>query len=316
MTGRKNRAHRAHRRFDNLDASENGFFEEQLWQIKSRTYDRKYPNLKARQFIPLDTEIDPTTDTLKIRSYSQVGAAQLLKTYADDLPRSDIKADEMTVTFKGLGASYGYGLDEVRKASRARLNLDAAKGAAARRAIEVQIDRILALGDTATGLVGLLTQPNALTFTVPAGAALGTEWTTKTPNEITDDLIGICEYIYDTTNEVESPNMVIVPRAQFVKIRTTKHDPTQPTTILQWFQAVYPGVGIDTWYRLRGAGAGGTDRMVAYSMTPDHLQGAVPQEFEQLPPQERNLEFVIPCHARIGGVAVYYPYSMAYGDGI
>lgn len=316
MTGRRNRVHRAHRRFDNLDAVQNGFFEEQLWQIKSRTYDRKYPNLKARQFIPLDTEIDPTTDTLKIRSYSQVGAAQLLKTYADDLPRSDITADEMTVTFKGIGGSYGYGLDEVRKAARARLNLDAAKGAAARRAIEVQIDRVLAVGDAATGLVGLLNQANALIYTVPAGASAATEWANKTPTEITADLIGICEYIYDTTNEVESANMIIIPRLQMTQIRTTRMDPQDKTTILAWFKEVYPGVGIDTWTRMRGAGAGGADRMIAYSMTPDHLQGAVPQEFEQLPPQERGLEFVIPCHARVGGVAVYYPYSMAYGDGI
>lgn len=311
------RTKRVVRRMDNLDASENVFFSRALELVKTRTYDRKYPNLRAREFVPLDPEIDNAIETIRLRSYSQVGIARLLASYAEDLPRSDVLANEQTFGVKGIGTSYGYNLQEVRAASKAGTSLDAKKAAAARRATEVVIDRVLAVGDTALGLTGLLNIPNALTYTVPAdGTGSSALWSAKTPVQIVRDMVGICEYIVTQTAEVEAPNMLLLPRAQYTQIRTTRFDSNSDKTILDWFKAQYPGVAVEPWYKMLGAGAGGTQRMMAYSMTPDHLQGAVPQEFEQLPVQERGLEFIVPCHARVGGVQCYYPLSVAYGDGI
>lgn len=311
------RTKRVVRRMDNLDASENVFFSRALELVKTRTYDRKYPNLRAREFVPLDPEIDNAIETIRLRSYSQVGIARLLASYAEDLPRSDVIANEQTFGVKGIGTSYGYNLQEVRAANKAGTSLDAKKAAAARRATEVVIDRVLASGDAATGLTGLLNIPNALTYTVPAdGTGASALWVNKTPALIVRDMVGICEYIVTQTAEVEAPNMLLLPRAQYTQIRTTRFDSNSDKTILDWFKAQYPGVAVEPWYKMLGAGAGGTQRMMAYSMTPDHLQGAVPQEFEQLPVQERGLEFIVPCHARVGGVQCYYPLSVAYGDGI
>ena len=55
--------------------------------------------------------------------------------------------------------------------------------------------------------------------------------------------------------------------------------------------------------------------MVAYQRDPMVLQLEIPQEFEQFPPQARGLSFVVPCHARIGGVHMHYPLAVAYMDG-
>jgi len=305
------------RRMDNLDASENAFFSRQLELTKTRTYDRKYPNLQARNFVPLDPELDNAVETIRLRSYTNVGIAKLIASYADDLPRADVKTDEQLFSVKSIGTSYGYNLQEIRAAQRAGVAIDQKKAAAARRATEVVIDRVLALGDAATGLTGLLNVPNALSYTVPAdGTGASALWTSKTPALIVRDMVGICEFIVNSTSEIESPNMLLMPRAQFTLIRTTRFDSNSDKTILDWFKAQYPGVAVEPWYRMLGAGSGGTQRMMAYSMSPDHMQGAVPQEFEQLPVQERNLEFIVPCHARVGGVQCYYPLSVAYGDGI
>lgn len=305
-------------RFDNIDASENAFFGEQLEQIKVQSLDRKYPMLKSRQFIPLDPTIDPATEVLKVRSYSAVGVAKLIASYADDLPRVDVKADEMVVAFKSIGNSYGYNVAEVRSAAKAGVNLDARRAEAARRAHEIVIDRVLAAGDTATGLVGLLNQANALVYTVPAdGMGASALWANKTPVQIVRDMVGICEYVYLQTNEVEQPNMLLLPRAALTLIRTTRFDTAgDAKTILQWFQSIYPGVAVDSWERLVTAGAGSTRRMVAYNLNPAMLQGAVPMEFMQHPPEKRGLEYIVPCESRVGGVLAYYPLSIAYGDGI
>lgn len=305
------------RKMDNLDASENAFFSRQLELVKTRTYDRKYPNLQARSFVPLDPELDNAVETIRLRSYTRVGIARLIASYADDLPRADVKTDDQIFSVRSIGTSYGYNLQEIRASQRAGTNIDQKKAAAARRATEVVIDRILALGDAPSGLTGLLNVPNALVYTVPAdGTGSSALWTAKTSALIVRDMVGICEFIVNQTAEVEAPNMLLLPRPQFTQIRTQRFDSNSDKTILQWFQAQYPGVSVNPWYRMTGAGAGGTQRMMAYTMSPDHMQGAVPQEFEQLPVQERNLEFVVPCHARVGGVQCYYPLSVAYGDGI
>jgi hypothetical protein len=303
-------------RFSRLDASENAYFANQLEHIKAGLYNRKLPALKARGYVPLDTETPADADTVKIRGYTQVGVAKLISAYADDLPRADVKAEEMVANVKGLGASYGYDINEVRRSARTGVNLPTQKAAAAQRAVEVAIDGLLAVGNVAHGLYGLLNQPNALSYTVENGGGGTADWASKTPEEILKDMIGLCEYIVNQTAEVEQPNMLLMPRAQFTQIKTTRFSDSSDKTIFDWFKASYPGVGVDSWAKLATAGAGNGTRMVAYTMSPEHLAALIPQDFEQLPPEPRGLEFVVPCHARCGGVVAYYPLSIAYGDGI
>jgi hypothetical protein len=40
----------------------------------------------------------------------------------------------------------------------------------------------------------------------------------------------------------------------------------------------------------------------------------IPQDFEQMPPQPKNLAFSVPTHGRIGGVTFHYPLAAAYMD--
>lgn len=300
----------------NLDASENAFFARALEQVKAKTYDIKYPALRAREFVPVDNTIDNATQTITYRQYSQVGMAKLLASYADDLPRSDVKATEFSAQVKGIGASYGYNLQEIRAAARAQTDLEGKKAAAARRAVEVVIDRIIAKGDAATGLLGLLNQPNALSYTVPNGVGGSATWALKTAAEKLKDMVNICEYVPKQTKEVEKVDTLIMPRDQYTLISTERFSDSSDLTTLEVFKKNYPGVKVESWDLLDTAGAAATDRMVAYRNSPDVLEVAIPQEFEQLPAQERNLEFVVPCHGRIGGVLAYYPMAIAYGDGI
>jgi hypothetical protein len=55
-----------------------------------------------------------------------------------------------------------------------------------------------------------------------------------------------------------------------------------------------------------------TNRMVVYKRDPEKVQLHIPQPLELFPPQQRGLEFIVPAHARVGGVALYYPKSVIY----
>lgn len=300
-----------------LDASENAFLLRQVEFITTRSYDVKFPLLYARKFIPINNQIDNSASTYTYPSYTQVGMAKLLASYADDLPRSDVYVTETSTKIKPIGASYGYNINEIRQAMRAGVALDQKKSNAARRSVENLIDRILAFGDTATGLVGMINQPNALSYTIPNGLSGFSQWAAKTQLEILSDMVNITAFIPTSTGNNEEPNTILLPRAQYTQISTTPYaNSASDLTILEYFKRNQPGVSVGMWPLLAGQGVGGTDRMIAYNRDPEKFEGIIPQEFEQFPPQQEGLSFEVACHARIGGVVFYYPLSMAVGDGI
>ena len=90
------------------------------------------------------------------------------------------------------------------------------------------------------------------------------------------------------------------------------------TTAMQAFLQSNPYITrIESWNKLALADAAGTGpRAVCYKRDPEVLELVIPQEYEELPPQPKGFMYDIPCHARCGGVVVYYPLAMAYMDGL
>jgi hypothetical protein len=303
----------------NMDAAESMFFARQLEEIRARTFDTKLVELKARMLIPVDNSVPPGADVVTYRQFSGSGTAKIIASYADDLPRADAFGKEFHVPIKSLGASYGYNIQEIRAAQMVGLPLEQRRANNARRAVEELIDKIAQTGDADTGLVGLLNQSAALTFAVPNGASGHADWADKTPSEIISDMNGMVNLVINTTHEVEHPDTMLIPVAQYSDISSRPWNPNNSSnvTVLEFFLKNSPWISeVEPWYALAGAGAGGLDRAVVYKRDPDHLMLVISQEFEQFPPQPKNLEFVVPCHARCGGVQAPYPLAICYSDGI
>jgi hypothetical protein len=305
------------KRYDNLDAAESVHFSRSLEQVKANAYDVKYPQFRSRDLIPVAAGIDPDLKVLTYRQWDQVGLAKIIAGYSDDLPRADVFAKEYSSTVKDVGDSYGYNVTEIRQSRRDGTQLDQRKANAARRAIEQLLENIAFNGDTTYGLYGLANQPNAQLYTVPNGGGGTATWATKTSDEILADLFGIGDQVVTTTRNAEKPDTLILPQAQYSLISRKRIDDTVSETILTYFQRTSSHIrNIEVWDALDGAGSGGTDRMIAYTRSPDVLELIIPREFEQLDGQPRNLEIVVPCLARTGGVVVYLPKAVVYGDGI
>lgn len=297
-----------------LDAAESIYLQNQLTRIRARVYEKKYPNLKARTLVPVAQDVDPDDNIVKYTQFDQVGAAKIISAYADDLPRADVTGKEFTAQLRHLGSSYGYDLYEIRKSAKRGTNLPQRKANAARRAIDELIEKLTRIGDADHGILGLLNQPNALVYTVPVGTG-GTTWTTKTGDEIIADMLGIGDFIVNTTNEGEVADTLLLPRTSYQVIRRKRLD-AQLTVLAFFRQTSETLTNITTWGDLETAGAGSTRRMVAYRRDPDALELFLPEEFTQLEQERRGLEFVTDCVATCGGVVAYLPFSIAYGDGI
>jgi hypothetical protein len=311
----------------NLDDNESAFFARELEHIKSQTFDVKYPALKAMQMIPVAIDAGPGAKTITYQQFNQSGIMKIIANYADDLPRSDVFGKEFTSKVKSLGGSYGYNVQEIREAQMAGLSLNARKATSVRKANDQAVNRIGWFGDASSGLLGFLNQPNVPAAVVPAGVTTtNVPWigaSPKNPSEILQDMNDAVTRIIDLTLGVEVPNTMLLPVAQNRKISTTRLDSGTDTTIKEFFMKNNPEIQmIDFVNELKNVspapsgGAAPTDVMITYDRSPEVLTLELPQPFEQFPAQERNLEFVIPAHSRIGGVIVYYPLAIDIAEGI
>lgn len=305
-------------RFVNLDSDDTIFFTRQLEFLKAKSYDIKYAELKARSLLPVSYEAGPGAETIRYEQYQNSGIAKVIANYADDLPRADIKGKEFIASVKSLGSSYGYNLQEIRAAKYAGKPLEQRRANAAKRAISQAENQIAWFGNSDYNLQGFLSNPNVGQYTLPAdGTASSTTLLSKTPDQILRDLNGIVNQVFAVTKGVEQPNTMLLPLTQFAYISSTARSANSDTTILEYFLQNNPFIkDVDWLNELKGAGPGPTDLAVAYVRDPDHLTLEIPQDFEQLNVQEKGLEFVIPCHQRIGGVIMYYPLACIQAAGV
>ena len=304
-----------------VDADAGVFFQRQLELIKAKSYDVRYAELKARELFPVASEGGPGITTITYRTYDQVGAAKIINAYADDLPRADISGKETSVPVRSVGISYGYNFDEINSSALSGAALDQRRANAARRSVEQTVNQVAFYGDAESGLTGLFDNPN-----IPTGAVVnpgaGTNWASKTPDEILFDINELFADIFETTKMVESGNTLLLPPNQWSYIMATPRASNSDTTIGQYVAQNSPFIGsVSDIIPVNEFAAANNpqlaaDAMMAYDRSPDKVELNIPVELEMLPVQQKNLEFTIPGRSRLGGLSIYYPLAFAIATGI
>lgn len=304
--------------FQHLDADESIHFSRELEHVKAKTIETAYPELKNRTLIPVSTEAPNWAETITYEMYDKVGIFNILSNYSDDAPRVDVNGQKFTAYVRPLGGSYGYNLQEIRASRATGKPLDVRRAATAREAHRRLEDQIAWEGDANHNLGGLLSNTNTLEYTVPNdGTGPSKLWSTKTADLIIRDMMELANYPFTQTFGIETTDTILLPPGKYSKAALTKVGNDADLTVLKWFLNNHPTCKNADWINaLTGYGAGGTDRFLAYRRDPMKLEQEIPQDFEQLPPQERNYEYIINCHARYAGVVIYKPLSIAWGDGI
>lgn len=303
-----------------LDANETLFFSRQLESIEAKMYEAKQREMKSRRYIPVSNRDNPGAETITYRMYDKVGMAKIISSYSDDLPRVDVFATEYTNRVKGIGASFGYSMQEIRAARMAGIDLDTSKIAAVRRAFDEKENKIVWTGDAEHGIIGLLANTN-ITSGLVANNAGGTSrlWINKTALEIIKDVRLAITAIRTASKEVHNANTLLLPSAQYDLISMTPMSENNPKTILQFIleNKSFGLTTIDTLLELDNAFAGGTlDGMFLYEKDPDVLEQRIPLERMIHPGQDKNLEIVFPCESRHGGTVVRYPLACYFAYGI
>lgn len=302
----------------NLDAAGDVFFARQLEYVQAKIYEFQYPAFKAYQYIPINFDIPAGAEYVTATQYQSVGRARIIRSYADDLPEAGVIGTQLTNPVVSIGSSYRYSHQEIRASQFANVNLPMRQAEAARRANDQLVNDLALTGDTTVQLYGFLNNPNIPVNPVPAdGTGGNTEWSTKTPDQILRDMNLIVNTVFSQSNGVEMPDTLLLPLAQYTYISSTPRSANSDTTILAYFLMNNQFIKrVDWLLQLAGAGTAGADLAIAYENNPNKVAMQIPMAFTQYNPQERNLEFVINCESRYGGITWYYPLSANIGEGI
>ncbi len=300
------------------DSDLNAFFTRQLEHTYAQTYDIKYADLKARDFVPVSNQAPAGATSVNYRQFDRSGKAKVIAHNAKDIPRVDILAKEFPRPVREVGASYGFTLKEVRAAAMAGADLDARKASACRRAIEEILDEVASIGAAEFGIASGFVNDADVNIETLAG---GDDWQTLVAANNNRRIVAIVSEAYqrikNRTKGVEAPNTLLLPTAEHALIATTPFGDNSDKTIMDFMMANMGFLdSIEAWERLDTAGAGGVTRAVMYTRSPDVLTQEIPAEFEQLAPQEQGLETVINCVASTAGTQIYYPEGVEYIDGV
>jgi hypothetical protein len=278
----------------------------QLDYVSSKVYVRELPGINADRLVPDDTSIPEWVETVTSVMYDQVGMAKVIANYADDLPRVDVRGATKLSAVKTIGDSYGYNVNELRASRATGAGLDQRKADTARRAVDLKIAQIKLVGDPTFGLFGLFNNPNIPEAILPV---LG-DWATLTGDQIYQNLVYMAGVYTQQNYGVHQANFLELAPKAYLAASTKLTTGMTPRTALEAFRSAFPNIVPEMIWELQQAGTANKDMALMYERNADNLAHLYVMPFTQLPPEARNLEIVVDCMARTGGVQVYYPLAL------
>lgn len=295
------------------------FLLSQLTYIEPKMYEVKYKEITYNQIIPVSTEAGEWAESITYFYMDGRAVAEFVGTKSLDVPIAEIGTEKITVPVELGATGYEYSDEELRQAIQLQRPLTQMKANVSRRSYEELCQRTAMYGDTTHNLPGFLNNVNITAASV-VNPGSGTEWVNKTPDQIIFDVNDLFGDVWADSLQVEKPDTLLLPTKQWNYIASTPRADNSDTTILKWLVANSPFLSSEADViptpELAGAGAGSTDRMVAYTKDPDKVIMHIPMPLRYNEPQRKGRGFEVAGEFKIGGVEFRYPGSARYADGI
>ena len=176
------------------------------------------------------------------------------------------------------------------------------------------------------GTTGLINNPNATESTVADGASGNGNWATKTPAEILKDVNTALTATWAQAgyDMAAIPNHILIPYEEYTYILNTPVSDLATKSIMDYIMenniANKNGgdlfIGATAW--CKGAGTGGTDRMVVYVNHERYVKAdeLVPLSRIMSAPNVANVCYDTAYMANLSEVEVLYPNTITYWDQI
>lgn len=226
------------------------------------------------------------------------------------------------------GMEISYTIPELLSAQKMGRPVDDQKFAAMKLKYQMDIDQMVYIGSTTVNKTGLANNASVTSGFVEVGAAGSTEWTTKTADEILEDVNTMLNACWSAAGFAICPSKLLLPPAQFSYIVSQKVSDAGNISILKFLQEnsislAINGKALDIqpckWLTGRGTAAGSpavaTDRMICY--TQDKVRVRYPLvPIQRTPLEYRSIYHLTTYFGRLGVVEFVYPETVYYADGI
>lgn len=238
------------------------------------------------------------------------------------LPGVSINGERITLPLRLLGQEVSYSSVELERSQLLGQSIDAQKFNALNTIYQMATDEMIYIGDSDVGAKGLLNSALVTTGSVSNGASASPLWTNKTPDEILDNVNTMVTAAWEASGFTVCPDKLLVPPAQFAFLSGQKISSAGNVSILTFLEDNSISLRVNgrkldikplKW--LTGRGAGGTDRMVAYTNDEERVRfPMVPIRRET--PYYLGIKFNSPYIWAFGEVEFVYPETAIYRDGI
>jgi hypothetical protein len=286
------------------------FLARELETILSRVFEVTYADIKYSMLFPISSEVGNGADSYTYRVFDKQGSMKIIGDRAQDLPRADVLRKEVTHPVRSIGGSFAYTVQETRAAAMVPgMNLEQRRANAVRRAYEEKMQQIAYFGEPAAEMKGFFNN-DQIDKIVPD------KWF-DTSGVTTDEMLELLNEVptrlVQNSNMKEMPDTMLVPYNVYRIISTRPRSTQSDTTVMEFFLRTNPMIrSIEPINELEATKSGSflsKDRIMVYNRVPDKLQLHIPQPLEFFPPERRGLEYSVAAHARVGGLALYYPKS-------
>lgn len=277
----------------------------QLTQLLNRQYEQAYPQTGVLELFPVTTELSPVTKNFEWLEFDGVTSAKIIADYTDDLPTVEAMAYEKTGKVFRLGNAWFISIDEIKAGQALGSSLSDRKASLAREGHETLVNDLVFKGSAPHNIVSVFDQPNINRLT-SAG------WTT--PEIAFSELQDLIETIEDVTLGRHHVTNIVIPPSK--RRLLTQKMPDVTESYLAWFKENYPNVTITAIAELEDIDGAGTKGVLAYEKDPMNMSIEIPERFNMLPMQPKDLHFKVPCTSKCTGLIVYRPLTIAILSGV
>lgn len=296
------------------DAGDMGIWTAQeLHKIRSTAYEKEYPVGSALRVFPVTNELSDTDKTFEYQTFDKVGYAKIIADYTDDLPTVDaLMSTEFGKVFR-LGNAFLISIDEIKAGQRTGKSLSTRKANAAQNAHDQLVNRLVFKGSKPHGIISVFNHPN-ITKIVAAKQWFKTETKTKNAEDAYNDLTNAIEALETQTDGQHRATHILIPPSVRKVLMVRMPETTE--SYLQYFEKQNSGIVIESIAELEDIDGAGNKGVLVYEKDPMNMSIELPELFNMLPAQPKDLHFKVPCTSKCTGLTIFRPLTIVLITGV
>lgn len=296
------------------DAGDMGIWTAQeLHKIRSTAYEKEYPVGSALRVFPVTNELSDTDKTFEYQTFDKVGYAKIIADYTDDLPTVDaLMSTEFGKVFR-LGNAFLISIDEIKAGQRTGKSLSTRKANAAQNAHDQLVNRLVFKGSKQHGIISVFNHPN-ITKIVAAKQWFETATKTKNAEDAYNDLTNAIEALETQTDGQHRATHILIPPSVRKVLMVRMPETTE--SYLQYFEKQNSGIVIESIAELEDIDGAGNKGVLVYEKDPMNMSIELPELFNMLPAQPKDLHFKVPCTSKCTGLTIFRPLTIVLITGV